>query len=84
MVKAVGRIRLVRELLIFVLYDWAGLGPSSIFCVRDPIRGTKARCPMTEPLVLKPSGLCLLFLFPAGELMVVAFFILSLAALLVV
>jgi len=85
MVKAVGRIRLVRELLIFVLYDWAGLGPSSIFCVRDPIRGTKARCPITQPFVHKVlSGLCSLLPFPAGDLRVVASFILSLAALWVV
>jgi len=66
----------------FVLYDRAGPGPSSIFCVCDPIRGTKPQCPMTQPFVLKVlSGLSSLLLFPARELRVVAFFILSLAAL---
>jgi len=81
MVKAVGQILLVRELLISC-YMTAGLSPRSILCVGYCILGTNARCPMTHPLVLKvPFGVYSILPFPAGELRVVEFCILLLEEL---
>ena len=52
-VKAVGQNSFSAWIADFVLYDLAGPAPSPISCVRDRIRGTKARCSMTQPFVLK-------------------------------
>ena len=81
LVKAVGQILLVRELVISC-YMTASLSPRSILCVGDCILGTNARCPMTQPLVLKvPFRVYSMLPLPAGELRVVAFCILLLEEL---